>query len=57
MEKTLLLRKIEVRRRRGRQNVRHLVGIMDTTDMILSKLQGMVRFTSAVHGIAESDAT
>ena len=38
LEKTLMLGKIEGRRRRGRQRMRRLDGIMDSTDMSLSKL-------------------
>ena len=59
LEKTLMLGKIEGRRRRGRQNMRWLDGIIDTTDMTLSNLWEMVTFTpwcAALHGIAESDA-
>ena len=42
MEKTLMLGKVEGRRRRGRQRMRRLDGITDSMDMSLSKLQGMV---------------
>ena len=42
-EKTLMLEKIEGRRRRGQQRTRWLDGITDSTDMNLSKLQQMVK--------------
>ena len=43
LEKTLMLGKIEGRRRRGQQRMRWLDGIMDTTNMSLSKLQEIVK--------------
>ena len=58
LEKTLMLGKIETRRKREQQRVRWLDGIIDSMDMNMSKLREIVKdreaWHAAIHGVAKS---
>ena len=54
LEKTLLLRKTEGRKRRGRQRTRRLDGFIDSMNMSLNKLQDREAWCAAVHRVTKS---
>ena len=61
LEKTMMLGKIEGKRRKGQQKMRWLYSIIDSVDMNLSKLQETVKdreaLCAAVHGVTKSQTT